>query len=96
LWLHQRIREDALAKDGGGDARDKQNDAKARIRAKIEKAMSSKKLATRKTAARGQQSLQKSKESSDWVFRRSRPVFRYEAARRSDAKPTAVPLMATG
>ncbi|MDD2500204.1 MAG: DDE-type integrase/transposase/recombinase [Geobacter sp.] len=65
LWLHQRIREDALAKDGGGDARDKQNDAKARIRAKIEKAMSSKKLATRKTAARGQQSLQKSKESSD-------------------------------
>ncbi|MBT1070691.1 Mu transposase C-terminal domain-containing protein [Pelotalea chapellei] len=56
LWLHKAIRKEALS-DEGPESQAKLNAAKARIRAIFEESLSSKKLATRKTAARGRESF---------------------------------------
>lgn len=56
LWLHKKIREEALAQNGKA-SKSELNDAKARIREKVAEMLGNKRLVTRKMAARAGQSL---------------------------------------
>lgn len=56
LWLHKAIRNEALSHEGP-ETQEKLDAAKARLREKVEKVLSNKKLNTRKTSARAMESF---------------------------------------